>query len=779
MKKIALKRSLKNYQPSTAEDVFAGFAEDTRKPPNKFVALLGFFVVSILGGAIASLAVLPVILPVSNASEFAMDYWDSLPTELPDAPPPQRSVILDVNGNRMAEFFSENRVLTDLESVSPYVIDALISTEDRRFYEHEGVDYRGIARALVSNMEGNNVQGASTITQQLVKNTLLVNAVTAEERVSATEISILRKLEEVRMAKHLEETLSKDEILEKYLNIALFSNGVYGIGTAADYYYSKDASELTISESAMLIGLVKNPTGYDPIDNPDAAIARRNLVLGLMLTNGTITQEEHLAAIEEDLNLNVNPPENGCNAATDPFYCQWVLDSIREDEVYGETIEEREQLLYRGGLTIQTHYDPEIAEELQEATINALGTTNRVATSIAPVEPGTGVVPAFAQNHQWGSGEGENGERLTQIPYADRSAFQTGSVFKVFTLLAALEAGISPDATFNAPTRYTSPNMNTPSNGIGNFNPNSDGNLNAYEATRRSSNTWYTVVQERLGVLTVADMAEDLGIPVPREGGRAVTERDASFTLGTISVSPLQMAGAYAAIAGDGIYCQPHGIKSMTGPTGEEIEVADGKCERVFSQQTARAATDILRETIESDDPVRTGQALEMDYPTASKTGTTNDWTEVWFMGYTPHYATAVWVGDPRGAQQYPLRSGFNYYGRWTELVSGGLIAGPVWKDAMDRIHQDLPTENFPSRAGISVANTVPNVVGMEVNAAVTLLKSKGYDVAIAEETGEEDDLLAPDHVASQSPSARVTGPIKKDVITLILTDGSKEYDVD
>lgn len=763
--------------------VFEGFQEDTRKPPRPISAALGAIVVSVLMGFIFATALIPAAFPVSGATNFAMDYWDTLPTELPDAPPPQRSVILDKNGDPIAEFFSENRIMTSLESVSPHVIDALISTEDRKFYEHEGVDYQGIARAFVNNARGGNLQGASTITQQLVKNTLLVNARTDEERAAATEVSIQRKLEEVRYAKHLEETLSKDEILEKYLNIALFANGVYGVGTAADYYFSKKADDLTIAESALLVGLLKNPSGYDPIDHPDVAESRRNVVLDLMLSNNTITEAEHKEAVETPLELNINKPANGCNASSAPFYCQWILDSIRHDDTYGETPEEREQLLYRGGLTIQTYYDPEIANDLNEVANRALGPTNRVATSIAPVEAGTGRVPAFAQNHGWGSGETEDGEKLTQIAYADRAAFQTGSAFKVFTLLAALEAGISPNTVFNAPTRYTSPNMNTPGRGITNITRNSDGPLNAYEATRRSSNTWYTVLQEKIGVLTVADMAESLGVPVPREGPRAVTARDASFTLGTISVSPLQMAAANAAISADGIYCEPHGIASMTGPTGEEIEVADGNCRRVFSQQTARAATDVLKGTVHSDDPDRSANTIEMDYPTAAKTGTTNSWTEVWMVGYTPQYATAVWVGDPRGAIKYPLGDGFRHYGEWRTSaayqVSAGLVAAPIWKEAMDAVHKNLPRENFPPRAGISVANVIPDVRGMEVNAAVSLLQSKGYEVSLNSELAEEDELLTPNHVHSQSPGAGPSGPIKEIEITLTLTHGSDEFRLD
>lgn len=768
-------------QDLSFEEAFAGVPEDRVAPPRKFTAFLGFLFVPVVMGLIAGLSQLPLLMMTPAAVDSVQNYWDELPDELPEVIPPQRSVILDANGDVMAEFFAENRVPVSLDEVSPHVIDALIATEDRAFYEHEGVDYHGIMRAIVNNLRGKNLQGASTITQQLVKNTLLINARTEEERAAATEISISRKMEEISYAIHLEETLTKDEILERYLNFALYSNGVYGIGTAADYYFSKPAADLTVAESAMLIGLLKNPTGYDPIDHPDAAKNRRNLVLSLMLSEDKITQDQYDEAVESDLGLNLNPPKNGCAAADDPYYCQWILNSIASDPAYGETPEERADLIYWGGLTIQTYYDPELAAELQKTADQALGRDNRVGTGIAVTVPGTGAVPGFAQNRTWGSdGTNDKGDRLTQVIYPDRVSFQSGSTFKVFTLLAALEAGFSADTVITAPGAYKDPNMNTPPGGITNNTAGATGPMNAYTATARSSNTWYAELQERVGVLAVADMAESLGIDVPREGPRAVTSKDASFTLGTISVSPLQMSAAYAAIAAGGVYCEPHGIQSMTGPDGSDMPVADGRCRRVMSPQTATTATAVLREPVQGDDELRTAKTITMDRPVAGKTGTTNRATEVWFVGFTPQYATAVWVGDPRGAQQYPLSDGFRFYGSWMGSgMYGSSVSAPVWKQAMDGIHAGLPKENFRSALGTSLGNIIPDVTGMDINAAYSLLTAQGYNVSIADEQAEATEVSKPDHVAAQTPAGGSSRPARTADVVLIPTAGSKVYALD
>lgn len=775
----------RNYVDTSIGDVFDEADEARFKQPNKLLAFIGFLSLPVFAGLLVGLFMLPAFTPAVAFTDSVQDYWDELPSELPEIIPPQRSVILDKNGDKLSEFFVENRVLVELDTVSPNVIDALISTEDRKFYEHNGVDHKGVARALVSNTLSGTEQGASTITQQLVKNTLVLSATNAEERAAATEVSYKRKFEEMKYALELERSVSKDEILERYLNIALFSNGVYGIGTAADYYFSKPASDLTVDEAALLIGLLKNPSRYDPINNPQNAENRRDTVLSLMLDNEKLTQKEYEEAVELPLELDVNKPNNGCNVSSEPYYCQWVVNNIRSDEAFGKTSEDRENLIYWGGLTIHTYFDPDMQKDLQKTVDNALGRDNRAGTAIATVVPGTGAVPAFAQNRSWGAdGENDKGEKQTQVIYSDRASFQPGSSFKVFTLLTALESGFSPRTVLNAPASYKNPNMNTPPGGITNISQSGTGRMDAYTATARSSNTWFAVLQEKLGVLKVAEMAENLGINVPREGGRAVTSQDASFTLGTISVSPIQMAAAYATIANNGVYCEPHAVESIIGPTGEEIFSEDtyDRCRRAFSVETATTATSILRGVVESDDPNRTANNITMNRPVAGKTGTANRATEVWFVGYTPQYSTAVWVGDPRGAQKYPLGNGFRYYGQWIgslNQVYGSAIAAPIWKDGMDRISRGLPVKNFTAPLGDGIAGVVPDVRGLGVSEAVSTLKSHGYQVVIASENSDKISEVGKNVVVEQTPEPSSKSITQMEEIVLTLSKGSDKFKLD
>lgn len=754
-----------------------GRREKTR-PPRKVTLVASFLAICLLGGVAFASVSAPLISTAISAEEEFETYWNALPEDLPDAPPPQRSKIYDVNGKKMAEFFAENRIMVDLDDVSPYVADALISTEDRNFYKHEGVDWKGIGRAVFTNATNDTFHGASTITQQLVKNTLLINASDAEEQSSATEISVYRKIQEVKYARALEEKYTKDEILEKYLNVVLYSNGVYGIGTASSYYFNKKAKDLNIQEAAMLIGLLKNPSAYDPIDHAKVAKSRRNVVIDLMVDNGVITAKEGKKAKKAKLGLDVKKPVNGCAPADDPYYCQLVIQALTKDPKLGKNEAERESIIYRGGLKVHTYYDPKVHKTLQRAVDDALGQDNRVAAGIATVEPGTGIVKGIAQNRTWGDGEDKNGKKKTQVIYPNSVSFQSGSTFKVFTLVAALEAGWPLHAVINAPTVYNPSYMNVPPGGITNLSSIGAGRMNVYKGTARSSNTFYAALSERIGVMNVAAMAESMGISVPREGPTKVGAKDASFTLGTISVSPIQMAAANAAIAGGGIYCEPVYISKVTGPRGKKMPVSDGNCRRVMSPQTAANVTDVLKGVIDGPDEFRTAEDAHIGRPVAGKTGTTNQQAAVWFAGFTPQNATAVWVGDPRGGQKYPLAQGLRYYGSWTNDVWGSTISAPIWKQAMVDLHKGVPVKGFPSLSGQGIGSTLPDVRGMRVQDAVNLLHAEGYTVKIAKKNAVADEYATPDHVAGQDPLSTGVRPSRKATITLTLTDGSKKWTI-
>lgn len=759
------------------EDLFASETSSQPAKSNKAKGLAGYSFIAIIMGLVLALLVTPIMIPSIAAAQAGNHYWESLDGKLPEAPLPQRSTLYTSDGDKLAEFYSVNRVPVKLDDVPEVTKNALVNTEDARFYEHDGIDRRGILRAIVSNLSSGGVsQGASTLTQQVVKNTLIVSASNEEEVREASEQTADRKVAEMKYAIELEDKYSKDEILEKYLNISLFSNGVYGIGTAANYYFSKKVDELNLQESAMLIGLLKNPSGYNPKKNPEQALERRNVVLGQMEKYGSITAEEAEKAKDKPLGLKLASPAQGCEKSKYPYYCLWTIDRLANSDIIAKTPEEREAILYRGGLKIYTNLDTKAQSKLQGNIDKALGKNNRVAGSMATVEPGTGKVEAMAQNREFGDPSKDTSRvKHTEINYATRSAFQSGSTFKVFTMLTALESGMSPNAVIHAPDNYKPSGMNYPAGGFKNSTRGASGNLTLYEGTARSSNTFYVALEKKLGVLSVASMAESLGLDVPREGPNAVTSKDASFTLGTINVSPLQMSAAYATIASGGMYCEPTPFKKIeTDDKTITPPKVSPNCTRALSESTADNAADILSKVVDGKDPLRTAKKQSIGRPAGGKTGTTNSAGAAWFAGFTPQVATAVWAGDPRGGSKYPLSSGVRLYGKYVSGVAGSTIPGPIWKNTMTDLLKGKEKLPLSKSSADTVPNSVPDVRGMSVESAVTVLENAGFEVEISDKQAKENEFSKPNNVADQSPEGGSNKVAKRGhTITLKLTHGS------
>ena len=725
---------------------------------------------ALAGVALAGLAA-PAVLPPAYAARQAIYAWEDLPGALPlDAELPQRSVLTDSTGKVFAVFYGQNRVPLALSQVSPAAIDALLATEDDRFYGHGPIDLTALARAVLRNGSSGTRQGASGITQQYVKNLLLTQASTAEQEATVTEATLSRKVRELRYAVSLEKTLTKDQILERYLNTVNFGDGAYGIGAAALHYFGVPAKSLTVPQAALLVGILKSPTNYNPVDNPGPAEQRRDIVLARMLDTGRISQATHDAARATPLALKVTDPAQGCGASTYPFFCQWIVSILGSDKAFGATPEARAERLYLGGLTISTTLDRRVMTAAQAAADAALKSTNRVATGIAVVRPGTGEVLAIATNKRWGR---DAAKGQTQLVLPVLPAYQPGSNFKPFTLAAALEQGFSLQTTFNTPDGYKPATMNYPTGGFHNDNNRNNGVLNAYQATAKSVNTWYVQLEERTGVLAVADLAGRLGITsLPRSGKHAITRRDASLTLGAYEVSPLEIANAYATFASGGIGCAPIGITSVIDRNRAHLAIPTAKCHRVLTPYVAAAVTDVMRGVF---GPGGTGVGLGLGgRPAGGKTGTTNSSAATWFSGFTPQYATSVWIGDPRGGQKYPLRN-IVAYGRSIGTVYGRSVAGPIWQDLMTSIHSGLPVEGFPSpitTALTGLTPPMPDVVGLSRDAAVSALLRAGYSVRIEKATAAPDASQPIDTVALQSPLAGSPAPYGS-VISLTLTAGS------
>ncbi|QOT19656.1 penicillin-binding protein [Paenarthrobacter sp. YJN-5] len=739
------------------------------QPDNRpFSVRLTGFVASVLLVSLTGLLAAPVGMFAAGGVGTAIDYWDKLPSEIPlDVALPQHTVLLDKNGKEFARFFSENRIDVKLADISPTFTDALLATEDARFYTNGPIDLVGTVRATINNARSSQAQGASGITQQLVKNLLVAQS--GETAPPSRDLGT--KLQELKYAAGLEQKLTKDQILEMYSNTVYFGNGAYGIQAAAKVYFDTTAKNLTRAQGATLAGILKGPALYDPFTNPDGARGRRDTALSRLEVTGKITEAEASAAAAEPIGIKKGTLANGCASSAYPYYCSLVRDEILTDPAFGATAEARAEKLSRGGMTLTTALDPEAMAATQNAVTGALGNDNRAALATAVIRPGTGQIAAIAQNRTWGNGPGQ-----TEMLYA-KSPFQVGSSMKPITLATALEQGIPATTRFNADSPYTSPTLDSPQGGFINYGNVSWGTVDARRAIQLSLNVYFIRLIERTGVLPVADMAARLGITsLPRTGPNAIKGQEASLTLGAYEVSPLEMANAYAVFAGDGVACRPVAITAGTrADTGAKIAVPNPDCHQAIAPAVAHTVADVLKMPFSGPDGTLSQMGGLPGREAGAKTGTTNDFAANWIVGLVPQYATAVWLGDPRGGTQYPLNM-VRAYGRDYFNLTGSEVAGPVWKDIMTHLTAGLPAVPLPKADDVatssSTARTVPDVRGLPVSEAATLLLQNNLTPDIAEKTAEANPLLAKDIVTAQTPAAGSTFSYREKV-TITLSQGS------
>jgi len=695
--------------------------------------------ISALAGVVAAGLMFPLIGGIAFAAQSTADSFEGLPSELSVPPLAQRSRILAADGSLLANLYlNEDRVVVPLAAVPAVMRSAVVGIEDSRFYEHHGVDYKGALRAFVTNSRAGEVrQGGSTLTQQYVKNVLIEKAQNTTQRTAAGTNT--RKLQEARYALALEQRMSKDQILENYLNIALFGNGVYGVGTAAQHYFNKPVDQLTLPEAATLAGIVQNPSLFDPVRHPDATRTRRDVVLARMEQLNMITPVEESAAAASPLTVRQSPARNGCEGSPAAYFCDWLVTSVQHDPAVSAAFGENPQArLFQGGLTIRTTLDPKTQKAAQDAIDGTIGRASEFGSAVVVVQPGTGQVKAMAQNRDYGDPRDARDKTRTKVNYSvgsggGGSGFQAGSTFKVFTLATALKEGIPLGLRLDAPPRYRSAILNNPSSGYySNAEAGEGGMFDVPSATWKSVNTYYVQLEERTGVLDVARTASDMGVRslfAPKAA--PITAKDGSFTLGTSDVSPLDMANAYATIAAHGIRCDPIAIVSVTDSQNRPVNVPPAQCRRALSAGIADTMSWVLAGVITQG----TGNPnADIGRPAAGKTGTTEEFRSAWFDGYTPDLAAAVWLGHPLAPSNNPLR-GVTIAGRsWTRIYGGDLPA-TIWSRTMRAALDGTPGSQFAPPDPTIIAGLqepIPDVRGMPVDQAAGILQSAGFVVRVA-----------------------------------------------
>ncbi len=572
------------------------------------------------------------------------------------------SIVASDGTTELARLQLENRDPVELDQISPYVLKGTVATEDERYYEHGGFDLWGIARAAVVTLTGSGREGASTITQQFVRNTILADEM--------DDISIKRKVREMYLSVKLEEAYTKDEILRMYLNTINYGNGAYGIQAASQRYFSKNAADLTIAEAATLIGIPQSPTYNEPINHGDNSLARRNLVLDRMLTNNVITQEEHDAAQAEPIVLNPTEPSiDGIEKY--PYFTSYVIQALQD--VNGK-YKYSDSEVRSGGLTIVTTLDV-ATQEAAEAAIREKeeGLDPAISGSLVAIDPDTGHVKALVGGKDWATqktnlatGSGTDGGR------------PCGSAFKTFTLVTALEAGIDPQTMVDCTSPSSIPNTGwestDPEKQLHNYDNYNYGTRSIERAFAVSSNTGFVRLEMALGANKVLQTAQRMGIT-------SKLEAVPSLTLGQYNVTMLDMAKAYATIANGGTGRDAEPILQIVDSSGNILfDNSAPAGSQIISPEVAHAATEVMKSVVDTSEGTGTAAALYNGQEVAAKTGTSTEYNDITFCGITPQLSVAIWFGDPENMVQLPTSTN----------------AADVFRNFMNQVLEGQPTEKFP-----------------------------------------------------------------------------------
>lgn len=744
----------------------------------------------LLASVILAALLFPVVGGVGLISNRASDVVANGSAQLVEGEVPAVTTMVDAKGNPIAWLYSQRRFEVPSDKIADTMKLAIVSIEDKRFAEHNGVDWKGTLTGLAGYASGDvDTRGGSTLEQQYVKNyQLLVIAQTDAEKRAAVETTPARKLREIRMALTLDKTFTKPEILTRYLNLVSFGNGAFGIQDAAQTYFGVDASQLNWQQAALLAGMVQSTSTLNPYTNPDGALARRNLVLDTMIDNVPGKADELRAAKQEPLGILPQPNElpRGCIAAGDrAFFCDYVQEYLARAGI------SKDQLA-RGGYLIKTTLDPDVQNSVKGAVDSfAAPDINGIASVMSVVLPGKNAHPvvAMVSNRTYGLNSAV-GETMQPQPFS-LAGDGAGSIFKIFTTAAALDMGMGINANLDAPARFEAKGLGSGGakgcprdtwcvQNDGNYR----GSMSVTDALAQSPNTAFAKLISQVGVQRTVDMAVKLGLRSYAEPGTArpydpetnesladfiKRQNLGSFTLGPIQVNALELSNVAATLASGGTWCPPNPVDKLYDRNGNEVSVTTETCDQVVPEGLANTLSNALSKDDVSGTAAGSARSVGWDLPSSGKTGTTEAHRSSGFLGYTNRYAAAAYIYDdsttPSDLCSFPLRQcgDGNLY--------GGNEPARTWFTAMKPIATNFgdvalpPTD--PRYVDGGPGSRVPTVSGLTQDAARTRLKESGFQVA---------DQATP--VNSTSPAGTVVGTspggqtIPGSIITIQISNG-------
>ncbi|WIJ44297.1 transglycosylase domain-containing protein [Curtobacterium citreum] len=766
------------------------------KPVSAIGAFVGFVGFSALAGLLVTIGVTPAIAVAGVTTTSTIGVFESLPEYIEIGDLPQRNEVLAYSNGQpvhLATVYDQNRQELQFDQISDQLKNAAIDGEDKRFYDHSGVDMTSLVRAGVGSLAGGLGEsgGGSTLTMQLVRNIKMQQALelpTPEEREKAyndaVEQTIPRKLEEMKLAIGLAKKYSHKEILTGYLNIAYFGDQTYGVQAAAQHYFNKNATDLTPQEAASILAIVQSPNSRNLSDPKyyDANVARRDVILKSMYAQKHLTKEQFDAAIASKPAdyVHLTQPNQGCQSAAgngSQFFCDYAVKVVKQMSQLGATEKERATAWRNGGYTVQTTLDLDLNGQ-QKDLLNTFDPNTESRFSLGgalnSVEASTGRILTMAQNKDYDQSL-QTPPTATSINYSvDKEyggsiGFQVGSTYKVFTLLDWLKAGHGLNESVNGTPHNTSRWTQCGSTITSNWAPKNDsagenGNFTVARATALSVNAAFASMAAKLDLCDIRQTAQDLGVHSADEK----TELNAypSSILGTNNIAPLTMASAYATIANNGTYCSPIAIDNITNAEGKSLGGQPKQCKQVLDPSVAATAAFAMRGTIAS------GTAVGAQTPDGTqlfaKTGTTDDADQIWLVGASSKVATAYWQGNTDGG-----KNNLRHYLPGAGWGSYASQRAHVWQQAMIPINAKHPADPFPTPSqtalrGNSVA--VPDVSGKTADEARSILSSAGFTYV---DGGAQPGAGTAGTVSSTSPGAGSLLSTGSSV-TVYTTDGSQ-----